>query len=481
MKESDATAASALIIIAVVLIHFVTMPAMEYFGDAQAVRMEAITILREGRWAVPERVVRPFGPRGNYFYQTNEGHWYPKFGILNTVVYLPFLAWEKAVRGEVRYDGDHLLVLNLLNLLAAAAAAFYLFQLARRYAKSLSTAVVFVFASIYATFWWHYLRAHSFEAYMVPLVVGFFYHFLAKDPGKPMRDLAVSAFFLGALCLIKTVFVVFVPIALLFLWRDQRTRSDYRALRAFAAPLIACLALLAFSNWYRFGSVFSSGYTQWVEERQLFGGNIFTACWGYLFGAQTSVFLHYPLLFFALPFWPGFFKRHPVDAALAISLGLAFIFVHAARANWSGATCYGPRYALPAAPLLSLPFIDFVQWLRNPKYPAWRWAAGVAVAVTLAVSVLFQIGVNSLPFYFDQEVASTLVDTGDMAAAAYFQHHPEGQVALNFLRYARGWHSGLNRVVEDLSSDGFAQMEACKASTRFNYYWYHRPVEPSRP
>src|ERR1700751_2774092 len=124
MKAKPAATASALVIAAVVLINFLTMPAMEYRGDAQAVRMETITILRDGRWAVPDQIARLFGPRGNYFYQTNEGTWYPKFGVLNTLVYLPFLGFEKGIKGDILYDASHVLVLNFLNILAAAAAAF---------------------------------------------------------------------------------------------------------------------------------------------------------------------------------------------------------------------------------------------------------------------------------------------------------------------------------------------------------------------
>ncbi len=483
MKETYATAASALVIVSVVLINFVTMPAMEYRGDAQAVRMQSISILRDGRWTVPEEVARRFGPRGNYFYQTNEGKWYPKFGVLNTIVYLPFLALEKAMKGEVRYDGDHVLVLNLLSLLAAAAAAFYLFRLAQRYTESLWIAVVFVFVSFYATFWWHYLRAHAFEAYMVPLVLGFFFHFLTKDLAVWRRHLFVSGVFLAALCLIKIVFVIFVPIAFVFLLKAQTRDKDRAAwrgwLRWFAAPVLVGLALLAFSNWYRFGSAFNSGYTQWAEERHLFGGNVFTALRGYLFGAQTSVFLHYPLLVFALFFWPGFIKRHPVDGWLAMSLGVAFILVHAARPNWSGAVCYGPRYVLPVAPLLALPFIDFLNWLQTCHHPTWRWTAAVAAGVLLTASCLLQFAVNSLPFYFDREIGSSLADAGETSAVDYFEDYPEGKIALDFLLYARGWKSELSEVAAGLSPDGFAELEAWKATTRFNYYWYRRPVERS--
>ena len=380
MKKTTTSVSVPLAVVAVVLINFVTMPAMEYHGDARAVRMQAIAILNQGRLAVPDAVAKRFGPRGNYFYQTNEGAWYPKFGILNTFIYLPFLALEKAMKGQIAYDGEHPLVLNLLNLFAAAGTVFYLFRLARRYTNADWIACFFVFVSIYSTFWWHYLRAQAFEAYMVPMVLGFFYHFVSQpnEPGRRERHLLASGAFLGALCLCKTVFVVFVPVAVLFLLKRDGTKADHverkRGLVVFFAPVVLAMALLALSDWYRFGSVFNTGYTQWAAEKRLFDGNVLIGLGGYVLGAQTSIFLHFPVLLFALPFWPAFLKRNRNDGLLIISLGAIFILIHAARSNWSGAVSYGPRYVLPVAPLLALPFIDFVEWLGGVARPLLRWS-----------------------------------------------------------------------------------------------------------
>ncbi len=486
MKKTTAASASApLVVLAVVLINFVTMPAMEYHGDARAVRMQAIAILNQGRLAVPEAVATPFGPRGNYFYQTNDGAWYPKFGILNTFIYLPFLALEKAMKGHVAYNNEHALVLNLLNLFAAAGAAFYLFRLARCYTKADWVSGLFVFVSIYCTFWWHYLRAQTFEAYMVPMVLGFFYHFVSRpnESTSRSRHFLVSGAFLGALCLCKTVFVVFIPLAVLFLLKRNWSPGDHverkRGLVMFFAPVALALTLLALSDWYRFGSVFNTGYTQWAAENRLFDGNVLTGLRGYLFGAQTSVFLNFPVLFFALPFWPAFLKRNRNDGLLAMSLGVVFVLIHAARSNWSGAVSYGPRYVLPVAPLLALPFIDFLEWSRGIARSLPRWSVATATGVVLAVSFVLQLAVNSLPFYFEPGLALAMDSAGEATALDYLNSRPEGKVALDFLLYTYGWPSRLNAVAGQLSADGFAQLEALKATTRFNYYWERRLIDSS--
>ena len=38
-----------------------------------------------------------FGEKGAYFYQNASGNWYPKYGILNMLLYVPILQLQKCV------------------------------------------------------------------------------------------------------------------------------------------------------------------------------------------------------------------------------------------------------------------------------------------------------------------------------------------------------------------------------------------------
>src|ERR1700739_3745796 len=87
------------IVLIVAFVNFLTMPAEEYYGDASSVRIAAMTLINTGKWAVPGPST--FGEKGQFFYQNAEGNWYSKYGILNTLIYVPILQLEKAVTGKL--------------------------------------------------------------------------------------------------------------------------------------------------------------------------------------------------------------------------------------------------------------------------------------------------------------------------------------------------------------------------------------------
>ncbi len=484
MRNQPVLRLLAPLIFGVLCVNVLTMPAAEYAGDAQSVRMEAITVLNDGRWAVPDNVATQFGPRGSYFFQNEKGDWYPKYGVLNTLIYLPFLWLEKKLSGRVGFDTDHTLYLNLLNLAAAAATALYLGLLARRYSDSNLVASIFVVASIYSTFWWNYLRAQTFETYLTLMALGLYYHLIrGRDDGRTAhRQLLIAGIYLGALCLCKTVFVALFPvIAMTLLCREDSglsRRQSWTRLIYFGLPVAFCVLILLTTNEYKFGSFFNTGYTQWQDEPQLFTVNILPALRGYLFDPQKSIFLYFPVLFFALPAWPTFFRKNRSDAVLALSLAVVVVILHAARLEWRGAAGYGPRYLLPVAPILAIPFVYSLNWLTALSNKTAKWVAVTALTAVLGWSLILQIALNSLPFYFWNDLVALVEESDERGAADYLYSHHPGTIHLEFLCYARGYRSNLVRyVIDRLAPANFARMEGLKVETRFNYYWYSHPVE----
>ena len=467
----------------VLVINFVTMPAEEYRGDAQAVRVETVALLNEGNWAVPAVIATQFGERGQYFYETRAGTWYPKYGVFNTLIYLPALWLEKLVTGSLSFDSDHVIYLNLLNLILSGATAVYLALLARRQTNSTAVVWVFVLASFYATFWWNYLRAQTFETYFTLFAVAFYYHFtIARQKAGHNRHLLFSGIYLGLLCLGKTAFVLLLPaMAVLWLIAPRSSRAkEARPVLFFWLPVLISVALVLASNCYKFGSAFNTGYTQWEEERELFTMNIFPALWGYFISKQGSLFLHYPLFLFALAGWSGFLRKLPFEASTALVLGLILFGASTVRPEWRGVSCYGPRYLLPVLPILSLPFILVLDRLREMGSARARWAMGGLIAVVLAYSFLLQGAVNSLPFFFWNELYA-VSGTGESQALDYLESHHFGTINLDFIRYARGQPSRLQRsFVDELEPVALARMEALTAETRLNYYWLRYSIEQAR-
>lgn len=481
----------------VIAITFLTWPAQKYFGDADAVRAQTATLLNTGEWAVPQGIAEGFGPRGQYFYQNANGNWYPKYGVLNTLIYAPILWLEKVTTASLVIDSPEcLLYLNLFNLVLSGATAFYLILLGRRYTESKAIVFIFVMASLYSTFWWNYLRAQTFEIYQTLFMLAFYYHFVAalglyrSGESRRRRDVQflVAAIYFGALCLCKSVYVVLLPAIIAVLvgaeleprmptLQNERKDRIVRTLLFFWLPIAIALCILAGTNWSRFGSPFATGYTQWATESQLFkASNVLPALWGFVFSAQRSVFLCYPVLLFALAGWPMFFKKHRLDAIAAGSFGLLLLLINSAFTNWGGQASYGPRYLLPILPILGLPFIHYLTWLLGLSNKLTRSLLVTITAASLAYSLLLQVCVNTMPFFFYYSVRDILDDRHHSKPASYLHSRHFGTVNRDFLLFRFGYASPFtSELINLLNASESERMNALNQSVRINYYWLAPP------
>jgi len=213
----------------ILLAGVVTMPARYYRGDAAVVRLATVRLINEGRIDLPPAQARAIGERGQYFFENTEtGRWYSKYGILNTLLYVPPLLLERAVCGELSYDESsrvRVLALNLYYALVSALIAIYLWRLAARYTTRPVLLWFYVLSCIYGTFCCHYLRTTSFEAFQLLFFLGFVHHLLAfrdrvlsagSADARAGRALLVATLWLGALCLCKLLFVLLLPVLVVF-------------------------------------------------------------------------------------------------------------------------------------------------------------------------------------------------------------------------------------------------------------------------
>ena len=486
----------------VVFVNFLTMPAEEYAGDAASVRIAAVTLINTGKWAVPADRASTFAERGAYFYQNASGDWYSKYGILNTLLYVPILQLQKCVMGQlVDADDASPLFLNLFNLFLSCATACYLVLIIRRYTRSVATVWIFVLSAFYATFWWNYLRAQTFEIYVTLFMLGLYYHLLSALDRERVAGgrvasshLLAAGIFCGALCLSKNLYVILLPVlAGLFAlvqfrnpvktdgaWHQHRRLFSY--FLWFWLPLCLLLCLMLASNAYRFGSPFNTGYTQWAEESRLFSANILPALRGFFFSKQKSVFLNFPLMIFALPGWPAFIKHHRFDAITALLFGVVLLVINSAFRNWQGGACYGPRYLLPVAPILSLPFIHVLGCLSRSPDKIYKFAIRSVIAGALLFSFLLQIEVNTMPFFFWYYLKDAIDDQRASQPIDYLCSHHFGRVNADFLIYLKiGSSPFKDQVIDHLTPEGEDNMTTLEDSNRTsNYYWFRHLVPKPR-
>ncbi|MBF0287644.1 MAG: hypothetical protein HQM14_07480 [SAR324 cluster bacterium] len=406
----------------VVVINFITMPKHNYPGDPMATRSATTTLLRTGNWDVPVAVVLHLSQeKGQYYFQnTTNKKLYSKYGILNTVLYIPPILIEKWYRGELDYDAEsriRTLLLNIFNIIISIVITVYLFFLLSLYTKSSCIKVIFILAAFYSTFLWNYLRAPTFEIFHVLFFLMFYYHLIKykrqSDTDNDSFHLLASVLSLVLLCLCKLVFMLLIPLlcsALLLIGYQpaesifqhtiKQLRSHHKTYVLYLIlPIAGMLAIILLTNHYKFGSPFETGYSQWAANENLFGGDLRIGIIGFLFSSQRSIFLHFPVLLVALLGIKTFYTKHAFDTLFAAATFILFLLTYSKFIHWAGEACYGPRYLLFILPVLSLPLVEVLHHLFSSIKKRKKQLLLVFLTGMTLYSILLQVHVNSLRFH----------------------------------------------------------------------------------
>ena len=393
----------------VVAVGIIAMPRLQYIGDPLAIRAAAVNLINTGRPDVPEAVAQSSGERGQYYYQNpRNGRYYSKYGPLNTAAYLPVLLAEKALYGALPLYDDterRTLLLNTQNILGALLLALVLLEISRLYCTRPLLGLLWVLSSMYASFGWNYLRAQTAELLQWILASVFIWSVLSmwRQAGRAWT-VYLAQLSLVLLILAKGVYAlwgpVFVGTAVAIGWGycDGQGRDKRWWGRAFAPLLLGAAAVLLI-NYYKFGDMLASGYTQWERERYFFSGYLPDGLWGYLASIDKSIFLYQPLLLAAVWAWPSFWKRWRAEAILVLSSFVLLWCFNSCTINWGGHWSYGPRYLLAILTPLSLPALLVFECLCAARKTWQSWLGGIAVAGVLLFSLWMQCQVNSLEYF----------------------------------------------------------------------------------
>ncbi len=490
----------------VTLVNVLALPREEYVGDPVAIRIETISLLRTGRLGVPAEIASRMGTRGQYFYENRgKGRWFPKYGVLNTLMYVPPLMAERMATGSLPWlSPRRVAFLNIYNLLLAAATAAYLLAVVSLYTRRAVVQWIYVLSALYATFWWNYLRAHTSEIYQTLFVIALYWHLarhlraVTDGPGDGVRrpfprHLLAATIWLGALCLTKLSFLILVPAVAVVLFAAEHEANRLRpgaspgerlwpSLVGFVVPVAGLLGALAAMNAYKFGSPVLTGYEQMVEERGILTGSLLTGLHGFLVSAQGSVFTHFPPLFFALAGFPAFLRKRPMETTLITVAFVALLLLNSQFRNWQGAACYGPRYMLPVLPVASLPFLEVLEWVRGRWRTALGAAVGLALAGVLGWSAVLQDDVNALPFFAFHHARNAVILHGDVPEdGGEFFRRSVPQVDRDLLRYWKG--SDPLEVLEAARgrvdpAAAEAMRRGIEAQLRSNYLWFENGPPP---
>ncbi|MBQ7529268.1 hypothetical protein IJT10_05135 [bacterium] len=465
--------AIVLVVLTVAICVF-TAPRFCYSGDPYWMRLQAWSWLH-GRGDVPydESISKE---RGQYcFYNERDGKYYSKYGVMNSVFFMaPVVIYNMVGGYGCSEDSDRLFVAvsNGFNLLWAISLALILYKTALLFTEDNYLAALWAWLNLFSGFGWNYLRAQTGEIFQWTLASVLFYllfRFIREREDK--RIVAGIWLSLFLLILTKSVYVLFLPICIVLCFVLNRT--ELKKINFWYPLIVICFIFLSLNYW-RFGSPFNNGYSQWNHEANLFGGNIFEGIYGFLFSSDRSIFIHYPILLISLVAWKKFYREYKDESLLTLGVFLLFLLVNSKFISWAGHWCYGPRFLLFILAQMSLPSLCLFDYIRSHWNKISVKLSVVPLILILGSSFYLQIQVNSLNFFTYYQVESCLRSVGATRALEEYHRLPFGviNVQLNNFKEKGTPPHWLNTAYEEAPGTAWGLSQTPHKFIEKNYFWF---------
>jgi hypothetical protein len=212
--------AGVLLMVSILVIDLVFLPSQVWPNDAAQWRYETLSLVEHGRLWIDAEAARRIGLRGQYFVLNPEdGRYYSKFGIVNSLMSAPPMVIERLMTGQYPFpESPNVLILDGWNLLLSLCLAAVLYCVTARYSTNPWHRMAYVFACFFCTFIWYYQRAQGGEIYQ-PFFFACFYECLLRgvEPGNSgkalkKRWLAAAWCFVGLLTLTRLLYAVLIPL-----------------------------------------------------------------------------------------------------------------------------------------------------------------------------------------------------------------------------------------------------------------------------
>ncbi len=184
---------------------------------------------------------------------------------------------------------------------------------------------------------------------------------------------------LGFAILVKMTSLLALPAFLLL--PDERGRLLCRRRSTTAGiliPVVMALALYAWYNWFRFGSLLATGYAA-SDESLDFSGNPLIALYGLLLSPGRGILWFAPLTVVALCGLRRFYSEQRIVARALLVLIAVWLVVHLFYKRWDAGWGWGPRYLLPILPFLLVPLPIMWRTVRGRLFCVSALILGAAI------------------------------------------------------------------------------------------------------
>lgn len=305
-----------------------------------------------------------------------DGQLYSRKGLGMTLLTLP-LVWLAKLwtsRGLVQ-------TALLLNPLLTAWIGALLYRTGRRFTWTPPVSMMVCFIFGLGTLAWPYTQTFFSDPMSAWGLFAAFYCLLGYRQTGSKRYLFLSGLSWGLAYLSRTINLISLPIYLVVLvlviqrsvGRTLRiaplytfyrlTEQNWRALTSFLIPVVLAGFLSLWWNWFRYGSIWESGYL----DAESFSANWLVGIRGLLISPGRGLFLYCPILLLAIPgaFW--FRRNRPWILIHILTLTAIYIAVYGKWYMWHGGFSWGPRFMVVLMPFLSLLTGPVFVWLSEQR------------------------------------------------------------------------------------------------------------------
>ena len=306
---------------------------------------------------------------------------YGKYGLGLSLIEIPLLT---ASRVSSRLLGApdarvRAILLSLLSPLLTALSLVLIWATCQQLRASPAAARLAGLGYAFGSLAWVYAISDFSEALQSCLIATAAWALVVYERTHRERLLWICGIALAWGILTKITMAVLVPPFVVAAWLANRSGGDTwpRALAGstgIVAPAAAGLAILAWFNWLRFGSILETGYNTPVLTHPLGDG-----LYGLLLGPNKGVIFFAPQVVLA-PFAARALWRRSRPLAIAMLFGVsAWIVLNALFYDWGGGWSWGPRYLVPVLPLLFVAVGLAADGPRMRNLARALFVAGIAV------------------------------------------------------------------------------------------------------
>jgi hypothetical protein len=313
-------------------------------------------------------ICAPLVSAANYI---NKSRWYESPVVtVPTSHYLNDSIWRYMAHERPKDIKPHAcrFLVSFFNSFVTILQVIVLWFLIRRITRSSVSA--WLTSALYAlgTLAWPYAGTFFSEPLATLFALSSFYLLVISNvrfDGKPVYTwLILSGLSLGASAATHITGALFIPFWCAIAWNvccksKLDRKKALKLVAAFGWGLFAALLLLGYYNYARFGSFLETGRSVNPNDIARFGYGHFVAPWQGLyelmFGCWKGLLLFCPAVALGLFTWKSLHRQNTFISWTILTAAVFRLLFIAARSDWHGGFCLGPRYLVMIIPFLIIP------------------------------------------------------------------------------------------------------------------------------